>query len=74
MQVDGLRYQEFVPPSCPAIVIHNIHDAVVPVTDSRAHETVYANQGHLIEVSAGNDLDGLLDLDWAQVQGFLLGV
>ena len=73
MQVDGLCYLAFVPPACPLTIIHGDRDTTVPITDSRAYAVEHPDQVQLVEVDATHDLNGHLDLVWAQVLSFLLG-
>ncbi len=72
MQVDGLRYLEFVPPACPVTIIHGDRDTTVPIADSRAYAAEHPDLVQLVEVDADHDLNGHLDLIWEHVLSFLL--
>lgn len=70
---DGQRYLETVPPAAPAVIVHGVDDETVPIAASRAYAATYPDDVRLIEVAAGHDLDGHLDLIWETAQSFLCG-
>ena len=70
---DARHYQEFVPPAAPALIVHGSHDEQVPVEQSRAYAARWPEQVRLVEVDAGHDLNGHLDLIWQEAVPFLLG-
>jgi pimeloyl-ACP methyl ester carboxylesterase len=74
LQVDGLRYLEFIPPASPAIIIHGQIDNTVSIDSSRAYAANFPDRVRLIEIDADHDLNGHLDFIWSYVQSFLLGV
>ncbi len=72
LHVDGLRYNEPVPPAARTIIIHGRQDVTVPIAHSRAYATEYPDLVRLIEVDAGHDLNPHLDLIWDMVESFVL--
>lgn len=72
LQWDGQRYSEPVPPPAPAVIIHGVDDETVSVNHSRAYAAAYPDDVRLVEVDAGHDLNGHLDLIWEYVRSFLL--
>jgi pimeloyl-ACP methyl ester carboxylesterase len=72
MQVDGLRYLEFIVPPTPILILHGYNDSTVPVDHSRMYATDYPERVQLVEVEADHDLNGYLDLIWEFIQAFLL--
>jgi pimeloyl-ACP methyl ester carboxylesterase len=72
LQLDGLRYQEPVPPAAPTLIIHGRQDRTVPIAHSRAYAETYPDDVRLIEVDADHDLNVHLNLIWGTVQSFLL--
>jgi pimeloyl-ACP methyl ester carboxylesterase len=74
LQVDGLRYLEFVPPPVPLLIIHGDRDRTVPTEHSRRYAAEYPRAVQLVELDADHDLNGHLDTIWRYVASFLLGV
>jgi pimeloyl-ACP methyl ester carboxylesterase len=74
VQRDGQHYLDPVPPAAPIAIIHGTDDGTVPVDHSRAYAATYPDDVRLVEVVAGHDLNGHLDLMWKTVQSFLLDV
>jgi len=72
LQLDGLRYLEFIPPPTPTLIIHGWNDLTVPVDHSRRYTADYPEQVRLVEVDADHDLNGRLDLIWESARTFLL--
>ena len=72
LQRDGQRYHDPVPPAAPVTIIHGVDDETVPVGDSRSYASDYPDTVHLVEVSAGHDLNAKLDLIWEHVESSLL--
>jgi pimeloyl-ACP methyl ester carboxylesterase len=72
LQRDGQRYYEPVPPRAPTLIIHGVDDQAVPFDHSRAYASTYPDDVRLIEVDAGHNLNGHLDLIWEYVQSFVL--
>jgi pimeloyl-ACP methyl ester carboxylesterase len=72
LQVDGLRYLEPIPPAAPMIIIHGRSDETVPIEPARAYAADFPDSVRLIEVDAGHNLNGHLELIWGYVQSFLL--
>jgi hypothetical protein len=72
LQLDGQRYRDPVPPPTPVTIIHGRDDETVPIDHSRAYASAHPDDVHLVEVDAGHDLNGHLDMIWAYVQSFLL--
>jgi pimeloyl-ACP methyl ester carboxylesterase len=72
LALDGMHYDEPVPPAAPTLIIHGRHDDIVPIDDSREYVARY-RQVQLIEVDAGHRLNDRLPFIWRQVQSFLLG-
>ncbi|MBN1658559.1 MAG: esterase [Anaerolineae bacterium] len=69
---DARRYQEFVPPAAPSLIVHGTHDETVPVRQSREYAARWPEWVRLIEIDAGHDLNAHLDFMWEQARGFLL--
>jgi pimeloyl-ACP methyl ester carboxylesterase len=69
---DGQRYSEPISPPAPTVIIHGVDDETVPVDNSRVYALTYPEGVRLIEVNAGHDLNGHLDLIWEYVQSFLM--
>ena len=69
---DGQRYSEPVPPPVPTLIVHGVGDETVSVEHSRTYASTYPDDVRLIEVDAGHNLNGHLDLIWEIVQSFLL--
>ncbi|MEA3340881.1 MAG: YqiA/YcfP family alpha/beta fold hydrolase [Chloroflexota bacterium] len=72
LQIDGRRYLDPVPPPTPVAIIHGRDDETVPIEHSRTYALTYPDDVNLVEVNAGHDLNGRLDLIWEYVQSFLL--
>ena len=72
LQVDGLRYLEIIPPASPVIIIHGHGDRTVPIEPARAYAADFPDRVRLVEVDAGHDLNGHLELIWGYVESFLL--
>jgi pimeloyl-ACP methyl ester carboxylesterase len=69
---DGLLFRQPVPPVAPTLIVHGRNDEAIPINDSRAYATEFADQVHLIEVDAGHDLNDHLPFIWEQGCPFLL--
>ena len=72
LQLDGRRYREPIPPAAPVTIIHGRDDQTVPIDHSRAYASAHPDDVQLVEVGAGHDLNGHLDVIWEYVQPFLL--
>jgi pimeloyl-ACP methyl ester carboxylesterase len=72
LEVDGQRYLEPIPPPAPLTIIHGDADTDVPTGYSRHYAATFPGQVRLVEVKAGHDLNGHLDLMWNYVESFLL--
>lgn len=72
LEIDGARYTEVPRPAAPVTIVHGRSDGVVPIARSRDYAAEYPELVELIEVDAGHDLNGHLDLIWEQVTGSLL--
>ncbi len=72
LQMDGRRYREPVPPAALVTIIHGHDDRTVPIDHSWAYASAHPDKVHLVEVDAGHDLNGHLDVIWAYVKSFLL--
>ena len=72
LEVDGQRYLEPIPPPTPVTIIHGDTDRNVPTDHSRSYAASFPGQVHLVEMQAGHDLNGHLDLIWSYVESFLL--
>ena len=70
-EVDGRLYAEPAPPAGPVTIIHGSKDEVVPVESSQSYEADYPDLVQLIEVDAGHDLNGHLDLIGQQLEAVL---
>lgn len=68
LEIDGRLYAEAPPPSGPVTIVHGTGDKVVPVESSRRYAAGYPELVNLIEVEAGHDLNGHLELIWEQVK------
>lgn len=74
LEIDGLNYQEPVPPAAPTLIIHGNRDTSVPTDDSRAYAAKHPEIVQLIEIDADHDLNDHLPLIWQHLQAFLLEV
>jgi pimeloyl-ACP methyl ester carboxylesterase len=72
LEVDGLRYLEFIPPPARTLIIHGKSDSTVPLEHSRRYAADYPHLVQLVEVEADHDLNGHLDLIWESALAFLL--
>ncbi len=69
---DGRQYLEPVPPPTPLMIIHGVHDEVVPIENSRRYVARYPDQAQLVEVGADHQLNTRLALIWERSRSFLL--
>jgi pimeloyl-ACP methyl ester carboxylesterase len=72
LQVDGIRYLEFISPPAPILIIHGCNDTTVPTEHSRKYAADFPDRVHLVEVDADHDLNGHLPFIWEHVQSTLL--
>jgi pimeloyl-ACP methyl ester carboxylesterase len=72
LQVDGIRYLDFISPPAPILIIHGCHDTTVPTDHSRRYAAEFPDRVHLVEVDADHDLNDHLPFIWEQVESFLL--
>jgi pimeloyl-ACP methyl ester carboxylesterase len=72
LQVDGIRYLDFISPPAPILIIHGCNDTTVPTDHSRRYAAEFPDRVHLVEVNADHDLNGHLPTIWEHVQSFLL--
>jgi pimeloyl-ACP methyl ester carboxylesterase len=70
--LDGLNYQQPVPPPCPIHIIHGRGDEIVPIEFSRQYTAGFPQKVKLIEVESDHRLADQMPLIWQQVQSFLL--
>jgi pimeloyl-ACP methyl ester carboxylesterase len=72
LQVDGIRYLEFISPPAPILIIHGCNDTTVPTDHSRRYAAEFPDRVHLIEVDSDHDLNGHLPFIWEHVGSTLL--
>jgi len=70
--VDGMRYQEAVPPAAPTLIIHGQKDKVVPIESSRTYIKTFPGKAQLLEVDSDHRMIDQLPYIWSHVQSFLL--
>jgi pimeloyl-ACP methyl ester carboxylesterase len=70
---DGMRYEDYPDFSQPALVLHGLHDDVVPVEYSRQFVAVHSN-ARLEIVDSGHELLNVLEDIGPKVSRFLLSL
>jgi len=70
--VDGLQYEDVIPPPAPTKIIHGWNDEQVAIEDSRFYAEKYPQQVDLKEVKSDHRLADQLDEMWRAVKNFLL--
>jgi hypothetical protein len=72
LQVDGIRYLDFISPPAPILIIHGCNDTTVPADHSRRYAAEFPDRVLLLEVNANHDLNRHLRTIWEHVESFLL--
>ena len=67
---DAARYEDEPVFSQPALIIHGVHDPIVPAAISSAYAKGHAHV-KLALMDSGHELTDVLDPMWAQIAGFL---
>ncbi len=70
--VDGLQYEDVIPPPAPTKIIHGWNDDQVAIEDSRFYAEKYAQQVDLKEVNSDHRLADQLGVMWSAVENFVL--
>lgn len=70
--VDGLQYEDVIPPPAPTQIIHGWNDEQVAIEDSRFYAEKYPRLVDLKEVDSDHRLADQLDVIWNAVESFLL--
>ncbi len=68
---DGLRYEDYPPLQCPALVMHGINDDVVPVAFSREYLRRYPASVQLVEYDSDHTLGDVTPALWERTEAFL---
>jgi len=67
---DSARYEDEPLFSQPALILHGVHDPVVPAAISSAYAGLHSNV-KLVLMESGHELTDVLDPMWTQIAGFL---
>lgn len=68
---DGLQYEDYPAPDCPALVLHGINDAVVPVSYSREFRRRQGERVRLVEYASDHALADVTPAIWGETEKFL---
>ncbi len=68
---DGLRYEDYPEPKCPALLLHGINDTVVPVSYSREFQRRQGGLARLVEYDSDHALAGVTPAMWEETAAFL---
>jgi pimeloyl-ACP methyl ester carboxylesterase len=68
---DGLQYEDYPSPACPALVLHGLNDTVVPVEYSREFVRRQGNTAMLVEYDSDHALTDVLPTIWTETEQFL---
>lgn len=68
---DGLQYEDYPAPQCPALVLHGSNDSVVPVSYSREFQRRQGERVRLVEYPSDHSLTDVTPAIWEEVQEFL---
>ncbi len=69
---DALSYEDEPAALQPTLIVHGVHDDVVPVQVSRAYARTRTSAA-LVEVDSDHELIGAIEEAWSHTRGFLCG-
>ena len=68
---DGLQYEDYPAPKCPALVLHGVNDTVVPVSYSREFARRQGELVRLVEYASDHALADVTPAIWEETARFL---
>lgn len=68
---DGLQYEDYPGVQCPSLVLHGIHDAVVPIAYSREFQRRHGSLARLVEYDSDHALADVTPAIWEEAGRFL---
>jgi pimeloyl-ACP methyl ester carboxylesterase len=68
---DGLQYEDYPAPKCPALVLHGTNDTDVPVSFSREFRRRQGERVRLVEYASDHALADVVPAIWEETEKFL---